>query len=422
MYFIYNLVFIFLTILFLPVILAALAVVPKFRAGFFQKAGFYEKSFGDEKSIWVHAVSVGEVNAVENFVKRLRKEFPNEKIVLSTVTKTGNAVANQKFQSTVDKIVYFPFDFSFAINSAIKSVNPKLVIIAETEIWPNFAYRLKKKNIPCMIINGRISPNSYKGYKKFSWFFKKVLNNYSRILMQTLDDMARIIDIGASPDITNVMGNLKFDIEDTKLSFKEIESLKNQLEVRENKVIIAGSTHKGEDEIIIRGFKKLKQEFSDLKMILAPRHPERLASVENLLKDYEVNCSLRSKGGNFSVSDVILLDTMGELSKLYSISAIAFIGGSFSSTGGHNPLEAAIYGVPTVSGNIVFNFKDIYRFLIDKGASFLVENKEQLLDVLIKLLREEEFYQKASAASIAVFEDNKGALANALNEVKEILT
>ena len=192
MYLFYNLFLAIALILLWPIVLIAFVVQPKFRAGFWEKIGFYSINLPKRQTIWLHAVSVGEVNAVESLVKKLKEEFPTKNIILSTVTRTGQEVANNKLKEYTDKIIYFPYDFYLSIILALKAIRPNLVIIAETEIWPNFSNELKKKKIPLMIVNGRISPNSYEGYKNFSFFFKRILKNYTSILMQTNCDKKRI--------------------------------------------------------------------------------------------------------------------------------------------------------------------------------------------------------------------------------------
>ena len=422
MYFIYNFLVILLLLIFSPVIIIAMLIKPKFRAGFFQKAGFYRdiKKADNKKTIVIHAVSVGEVIAVEKFIKVLRENYKNDRIVLTTVTKTGNEVAKKKLAGVVDEILYFPFDLFFSVKSFVQNIHPDLVIIAETEIWPYFSRELKNNNIPVIIINGRISPNSYKGYKKFAWFFRQVFKNYSKVLMQTAGDKERIVDVGSPEKITEVMGNLKFDITNN-LSDEDINSLKDQFKTGENPLLVVGSTHKGEDEILLCAYKKLLEKIPNLKVILAPRHPERLNDVEALIKSMNFSYSKRSQKGNFEQGQIVLLDTMGELSKIYAISDVAFIGGSFSSTGGHNPLEAAIFDVPVVSGFSTFNFKDIYRFLTEDKAAFVVRNEDELFSVLEKLYTDKEFYLAASGACNKVFRENSGAINYALNVIKTII-
>lgn len=416
---IYNVVLILAAILLLPVILIALAAVPKFRAGFWTKLGFYKISLDqNKKTIFFHAVSVGEVNALETLIKKTREAFPDVNIVLSTTTKTGQEIAHKKLEKTVDAITYFPFDFFFSVNSFLNSVKPYKIIIAETEIWPDFVYLAKRKNIPVYIVNGRLSPNSYKGYKKFSFFFKPVLAQYKGIFMQTQGDTERILDVGAKSEITKCMGNLKFDIKPT-MNEEEISALAESLKLNGAKMITAASTHKGEDEIVLDVFKDLKKEFLDLKLLLAPRHPERYEKVTELLAQSGMVFGKRSTNDTFENNDIIMLDTMGELMKMFSISHLAFIGGSFSETGGHNPLEANIWGKPVVSGDCVFNFKDIYAYLTQTKAAKLSSTKEELKKDIEKLLSDKELYSQACIDSVKIFEENSGAVDFVINVLNE---
>lgn len=420
MYLAYNLFLLIAVLLLWPVVLVAFLVQPKFRAGFWQKIGFYKLKLKKPKTVWFHAVSVGEVNAVEALIKQSKEDLEDCNIVVSTVTRTGQEIANKKLKDSCDAIIYFPYDFIFSILSAINVIKPSLVVIAETEIWPNFAWLLNKKNIPLMIVNGRISPSSYSGYKKFSFFFKKILSNYSSVLMQTQSDKERIVDIGSNDSITEVMGNLKFDIQNN-LDDNEVSQIADSLKMSGEKLLIAGSTHRGEDEIALNLFERLKDDFEGLKLLIVPRHPERYPQVEELLDQSANKWGLRSSGDGFDENDIIMLDTMGELGKMYSLCHIAFIGGSFSNTGGHNPLEASIFNKPVVSGDVVFNFKDIYGILVEENAAFLVPSEEELYQKS-KILLEDEFeYNKAISACQKVFEQNGGALRYALEKIKTYL-
>lgn len=420
MYLVYNLFLVLALFLLWPVVLVAFLIQPKFRAGFWEKLGFYSVNLPKRPTIWIHAVSVGEVNAIESLVKNLRKEYPTKNIVLSTVTKTGQEVANKKLKDNTDAIIYFPYDFFLSVLFAIKAIRPTLVVIAETEIWPNFANELKKHSIPLMIINGRISPNSYCGYKKFSFFFKKILKNYSSILMQTIADKERITEIGAPCEITEVMGNLKFNMSNI-LDHEDMKHLAYSLKLNQNRVFVAGSTHEGEDEIVLGVYEQLKDEYPDLKLIIAPRHPERYPQVLELIDQTGYSWGLRSKDDGLDENDILMLDTMGELGRMYSICHMAFIGGSFSETGGHNPLEATVYNKPVISGNSVFNFKDIYELLEDKKAAILVKNEKDFLENAQKLLEDKEFYNQSAMACQDVFNENSGALNYAVNKIKSFI-
>ena len=417
---IYQTLLIILAILLSPLILLAFIIQPKFRAGFWHKIGFYDfdkTQKNSKKTIIFHAVSVGEVNAIEALVKKSREEFKDYNIILTTVTKTGQEVAIKKLTNFVDEIAYFPYDFCFSVRSFLNTYKPEKIVMAETEIWPCFVYLVNKTKTQIYIVNGRISPNSYKGYKKFGFFFKNILKRYTKILMQTKGDVQRIIDIGAPEETTKCMGNLKFDIS-KNLDPQSVENLKNELKTQNYKVLIAASTHKGEDEIILKSYIDLKKNHPDLKLLIAPRHPQRYSAVEELIKNTKLPYGKRSMNSNFEGNDIIMLDTMGELGKLFSVCYMAFIGGSFSTTGGHNPLEANIWDKPAISGPTIFNFKDIYKSLTQANAAFIVNNQDELTVKLSQLLTDKEFYAQSCEAAAKIFRENSGAINFALNEIK----
>lgn len=416
MFFLYNLILPIVALALLPVIIIAFIVQPKFRAGFVEKIGFYKFDKDNKKTVVFHAVSVGEVNAISALVKKYREKNPDVNLVLTTTTKTGQEVAVKALANTVDKITYFPYDFFFSVNSFFNTFKPEQVIIAETEIWPGFVRIAKSRGIKVYIVNGRISPNSYKGYKRFSCFFKPILAKYEEILMQSEADAGRIIDIGAKPEKVKVMGNLKFDIE-PNLDPHAVDELKNQINITDNKLFIAASTHFGEDEIVLNTFKKAKEKHPELKLLIVPRHPQRYEQVENLIKSSGFTYGKRSNNDSFLNKEIIMLDTMGELSKFFSLAYVAFIGGSFVPTGGHNPLEANIWGKPVISGPHIFNFKDIYKLLIEKQSAIIVNSKEQLSTQLITYLDNESAYNNACLAATGIFKTNKGAIDFVIKEL-----
>lgn len=405
---------VFSTILFiiiLPFWLVLGIFKPKFRYGLKEKLGFFTCPNLGEKVILFYGVSVGEVIALENLIKKTREQFSDYKIVITTGTKTGQDIAKKKLSSISDFITYFPLDFPPFINNFLNKIKPSIVIIAETELWPNFVTTIKRKNIPIFIINGRISDRTYKSYKRLSLFFKPILQKYTKILTQSKQDNQKLISIGANPETTTVMGNLKFDIKKPDLN----------IDLGQGRIIIAGSTHKGEDEIVLDTFKQLKQEFSDIKLLIAPRHPERNNAVFELIKKTNLACGKRSENANFNELDIILLDTMGELGKLYGLCYSAFIGGSFNKTGGHNPLEATIFNKPTISGPSTHNFKDIYALLTQSNASKIATTPKEFYLYLQKLLNDKDFYKKCCNDCEISFKENQGALEFVLKELKQTL-
>lgn len=375
------------------------------------KLGLFNAPKFDNNVIMFHAVSVGEVLSLEKLLIKTKSEFPNHKIVLTTGTKTGQELARKKYSDKIDFITYFPFDISFAINKFLDKINPSIILIAETELWPNFAIQCKKRNIPLLIINGRISDASYGSYKFLKLFFSPILNLYSKIYTQSELDKERFINLGTSRDKVEVMKNLKFDIDKTPSDI--------DLKKGENKVIIAGSTHSGENEILIKAFDNLRKNHSNLKLIIAPRHLERVKEIEQILSNYNYSFGYRSNNGNFENFDIIILNTLGELKKAYAFSDIAFIGGSFNKTGGHNPLEATVYDVPTITGPSIKNFRDIYSILTNAGASVLVNNQSQLEDILNKMLSDKNYYDETCKNCKTIFESQQGALDFVINILQE---
>lgn len=378
------------------------------------KLGIFKKPDLKDSVIMFHAVSVGEVLSLEKLLKKAKESFPESSIVLTTGTKTGQELAYKKYSEMLDFITYFPFDFPFAVKNFLNRINPNIVIIAETELWPNFAMHCKKRSIPLLIINGRISDSSYGSYRLLKPFFAPVLNLYTNIYTQSDLDNERFISLGNNPENTQVMANLKFDIEKVESDI--------DLKSGKNKTLIAGSTHSGENEIILDVYNNLKQTHSDLKLIIAPRHMERIPEIEQILKKYDFKTGYRSKSDTFENNDIIILDTFGELKKSYAICDIAFIGGSFNKTGGHNPLEAAIYNVPTITGPNIKNFRDIYGILIRANASKLVKTKQELNNLLEDLLSDTNKLNEMTNACKSVFDKQRGAIDFVINKIKQFLS
>jgi len=365
------------------------------------------------KTIMLHGVSVGEIVSLENLIKKIKSSFSDVNLVLTTGTVTGQELAKKKYSEIADFITYFPLDIMEAVEKFLDAIKPDVILIAETELWPNFSFCAKEKNIPLYIINGRISDKSYPSYLRFKKVFEPILACYSGVFSQSELDNSRFISLGSSKDTTCVMKNLKFEIK------KKVCDI--SLNAGESKVFIAASTHKGEDEIALGAYKKLKEKIKNLKMIIAPRHLTRVDEVSALVEKTGFKFGYRTKNDDFSNCDIIILDTLGELSKIYEITDVAYIGGSFNKTGGHNPLEAAIYSKPTVSGPSIKNFRDIYAILEREGASFVVKNKREFYSILEKLLSNQDFYKKTSDNCSRCFLNQQGAADFVINKLKEIL-
>lgn len=379
----------------------------KRKCGIISEEGFKK----DEHVILVHGVSVGETNALESLVKSIRQEFPNSKLVYTTGTWTGQDLAKKKLGEHTDLITYFPADFPCVINKFFEKINPNVVLIAETEIWPNFAIECKKRGIKLYNINGRISDSTFKTYNMFKFIFKPFLNLYSGIFTQSEDDNNKFLKLGSNPETTKVMNNLKFDISKPEVTFS--------FDKNNSRILLAGSTHQGEDSIVLDVFKKLKEKHEDLKLIIAPRHLTRVDEVKGLIENYKFSYDLRSNNrSNLDGIDVLVLDTLGELGKMYAFSDVSFIGGSFNKTGGHNPLESIVFDKPVVSGPSIHNFKDIYGIIRRAEAGFVVKDADEFFNITNKLFSDKDFYEKTVQAGHKVFADQQGALEFVINVLK----
>lgn len=412
---IYSFLACLLSLVVLPVIFVIRLLQGKDVTSWHKKAGNFELPEGfnkAKKTIMIHGVSVGEVVSLEKLVRKIKETYPDFNLVLTTGTKTGQETAIKKMGEVADFITYFPLDVPYAVEKFLNKINPDVVLIAETEIWPVFAYKCSLRKIPVCIINGRMSDESFKSYKFLAPFFRRVLPLYFGIFVQSEIDKERLITVGANKETTSVMKNLKFDVKKFDVDI--------DLEIGGSKVLIAGSTHKGEDEVVLNVFKKLKEK-KDIKLLLAPRHITRTKSVAGLLEKEGLLYNLYSENKTFKGADVLLLDVMGELAKLYAAADVAFIGGSFNKTGGHNPLEAVIFDKPVISGPSVKNFRDIYSILTLSKAGFIVKDEKEFFEVAQKLFYDEEFYKKTQKETKTVFENQQGALDFVIKKVGEIL-
>ncbi len=428
MYFFYNTLLILLTLILSPFGLIIFMLDKKYRCGFMQKCGFYTKSQSFKKlktrPVWIHAVSVGEVMATTPLVKMIKKTYPELPIILSTVTETGNFTAQHNTKG-VDQVIYFPFDYNFIVKKVISKISPLLFVTLETELWPNFSRELKLQNIPSMVISGRISSESFKSYSFFNFFFKKVLSNIDCFCMQTKTDADRIIHIGASSEKVVVTGNIKFDLQIPGITTEEKKEIQNNLQINDSlNIFIAGSTHRGEEEIIIKVFTELKKKINNLVLILAPRHPERFDEVEDLLKHSKIPYLRKTalhKTPRGNQHHVILLDTIGELAKSYSIADIVFIGGSLVPVGGHNVLEPAVFSKPVIYGKHMDNFREMVDLLQKKKGAIQVNNVEEFIEQSLLLLKNKELCRQIGGISFQVIKENSGAVNKSMVILKKIL-
>ena len=378
--------------------------------------------------IWVHAASVGEVLCTLPLLKRIKRELPDCEIVITTMTRTGNDMAKTRILEA-NAVLFFPLDHPFILRKVFRQIRPRLLLLAETELWPNLLLSCRRKRIPVVLFNGRISDRSFPRYRFLKFFFERYLKCISLLLMQTEKDRQRIREIGAPSERIKVAGNVKFDQPSPSFSSKDLDELTHTLRLLgDETVFIAGSTHSGEEEILLSLLKDLLPSHPDLVMILAPRHLDRLGEVIKILERESIPWTRRSSPpaslpspGSTGRPHVILLDTMGELMKLYRLGTVVFIGGSLVPVGGHNPLEPLFFKKAVLFGPHMFNFSEISRLLTERQGAIRVEGKEDLLFQVKRLLDDEGARNKAGEKGYRVLQENQGATERIFDEIKPYL-
>jgi len=341
----------------------------KYIAGLRQRLGSIPPVNG-KPVIWLHCVSVGETQAARPLAKRLKQQFPHHDLVVSTITLTGQTLARDVFRNQAASVFYFPFDWRWTVRRALKAVNPAVVLIMETELWPNFLRECKTRRIPVALVNGRISRQSYRRYRLIKPFLRRVLSSLSIAVMQSETDARRLEDLGMAKDKLFNAGNLKFDAELAGELTSKTEELRARFACDKSvPLILAASTHAPEEEIILESIQKLRQK-QPVRLMLAPRHPERFNEVASLLQKSGLTWTRRTNAPspNDANATVVLLDTIGELPATYELADIVFVGGSIVDKGGHNVLEPAAAGATVVTGAHTHNFHAIVDLMNEAGA------------------------------------------------------
>jgi len=407
MFILYDLIFLIFALIYLPIYLFK----GKFHRGFLNRLGILPKDLDLNRPIWIHAVSLGEAISVRGLVEELRKVYPGKRFVISTVTSTGNKIAGT-IAKPGDRVIYLPLDFSFTVRSVINKINPSLFIIAETEIWPNLIAYLYKKGVPIVTVNGRISDNSFRGYSAVKFLIKPILNKIRLFCVQTETDAERLKQLGVCPDRIKVTGNLKFDINACAVSEKGSVDYRHNIGLGpQDRLLVAVSTHPGEEKIILGAYKNLLKEFPGLRLLIAPRHTERTPEVEKEILKSGLSVLRISQSSQQVVKPqtVFILDTVGNLRDFYTTADIVFVGGSLIKKGGHNILEPAYAGKPVIFGPHMFNFHDIARMFLDNNAAIEVQTQEALESSIRGLLRNSLKAIQLTRNANMVIAKNRGA-------------
>jgi 3-deoxy-D-manno-octulosonic-acid transferase len=363
--------------------------------------------------------------AVRPLLKALKARYPEKKIVLSTVTETGRSIAENL--SDVDVCIYFPFDFGFAVRRMLQAVRPSLIVVVETEIWPNFLRYAHRSEIPTVLANGRISDKSFGGYLRFSWAFRPVLENFDALCMQTDVDARRIIEIGASPAKVHVAKNLKYDIPVLSISEERKRAVLATYHLPEGMpVLTAGSTHQGEEEAVLTAYRTLVNEGWEFLLVLVPRHPERAEEVAKLAEQFGIPCVRRSQLGAqsemFTFGEVLLVDTVGELMDIYAISDLVFVGGSLVAVGGHNLLEPASLAVPVIFGPHMNNFREIATLILHHHGGIQVQDAAMLAQTLRQLLDSPGERLRLGENGARILTENRGSTERHMEIISSVVS
>lgn len=422
MYLIYSALLAVWLLVSLPYWLVQMMRHGKYRAGLGERLGRVPARLHtkpERPAIWVHAVSVGEVLAVSGLVGEIAQRFPQHRIVVSTTTETGQKLARQRFGE--EKVFYFPLDFAFAVRAYLRVLRPRLIVIAETEFWPNFLRLAHGGGAKIAIVNARISDRSFPGYRRMRDLLARSLRQVDLFLAQTVEDRRRLGEIGAPVDRIEVSGNLKFDVA-LPPAPAVVASLRNAFtQAGAGPVIVCGSTVEGEEPLLLRAFENVRANHPRAVMILAPRHPERFTEVAQILGQHGVLFSRRSLWNGESISGgVLLLDSLGELASLYALADIAFVGGSLVPRGGHNIIEPAQYGVAIVVGNHTENFRDIVELFRSRNAVRVVAPPE-LSRAFLELLADDAQCKALGQRAAETLRSQTGATQRSLMALGKLL-
>jgi 3-deoxy-D-manno-octulosonic-acid transferase len=433
MYFLYSLGLSLLFVALLPYFVIQALRYGKYAGSFKQRLGRLPDSIrGDaRRTIWVHAVSVGEFLAAKPLVDQLKRELPDYRVVVSTTTLTGQRLA-QSESNTIEGAFYFPFDWQFAVRRSLDWIKPSIVIILETELWPNFLRECRKRGIITILANGRISSRSFRRYRMVGALISRVIGDLSLMIMQSDADAERARELGAPPNRVRVCGNLKYDQSGVRgwglgvgkepaetVSDKEID-LQFALSTSSH-LIVAGSTAPGEEEMLLAALTKIRthEGFEDTRLLIAPRHPERFDDVARLIARSSFKFARRSETASSSRTDVILLDTIGELASVYRFAAAVFVGGSLVPRGGHNIIEPAAFAKPIVVGKHTGNFRQIVSDFAAAGAVVQIDSNH-LAEAFLQLLSDRALAREMGDQARGILLANRGACECTIAAIKDL--
>jgi 3-deoxy-D-manno-octulosonic-acid transferase len=430
MYFIYNYLFSVALFFATPFFLFRMATTRRFRKGMAERWGFYgdiKKQLTADHSIWIQAASVGEVTAALPVIDLLRRNYPGEKIILTCQTAAGRDVAREKLGVDV-AVILSPLDLGFVIKNLIRLSGPQILILIETEIWPGMIMTARRNRIPVVIINGRISASSFRGYRRVISLVRPLLKMVTAFGMRSEEDASRIRELGAPHDRVTMTGNIKFDsLPGPELSPGEREELEALLSLNpKDMLIVGGSTFEGEDRILYEAYRELIPRFPGLRLLLAPRHLERVGDIEAFFHSrrqaYSLYTSISAHSGVKKKSEVVILDAMGVLSSFYGLATVAFIGRSLRGYGGQNPIEPASFRCPIIFGPHMENFRNIADDLVKAGGAVIIQDEIELSKKLSGLLADPVRRDRMGDRARQMVENRRGASQRNLELIKQVLS
>jgi len=411
-----------LTLLLLSPVLLLVALLPKYRGRVLQRLGL--KGLPSQlpphtgKRIWLHALSVGETASARPLVEAIRQSLPDALIIFSSTTQ-GAQEYRRCMAKEVDLFVAFPFDLSWVVRHFLARLQPHLFILIETDFWPGFLHLLKSCKVPSMLANGRMKEGSFNNYYRFRTFFRPLFSSFDYLSMQTEKDRSFMLKLGVEPSKVVRLGNLKYDI--------EVSEQRHPAEERQifglaphGLILVAGSTHRGEEKILLQLYLHLLQIEPELILILAPRDPARGKEILEIASKLGLTAHLRSQSSN-SPSQILILDTLGELKRIYGLADLAFVGGSLVDQGGHNPLEPAVHGKPVLFGPYMSDFHEISQALQEAGAARVVENQQQLQQTTKQLLADPKVRQQMGEQAAALVQLHQGATKDHISLIRKML-
>jgi len=423
-----DIIYLLALIVISPKILYRVIAHNRYRHGWDERFGKVRRNFPEKKCLWIHAVSVGEVNATKTLVAELKKQIPQYEIIISATTDTGIEQARKLYGKEL-KVFYFPFDFSFIVHRAFKRLKPDICLLMELEVWPNFTSRAYRLGIPVVVINGRISDRSFPRYKLVKSFVKNTFKKVALFLAQEKNYADRFIDLGGHHKAAVVTGSLKYDTAQVTDKVEGADKLASQLSIANQRLWVAGGTGPDEEKIIINTFKRLKQQqkYTDLRLVVVPRKPERFDEVASLIKQSGFEMTRYSKiksgeqAGETNGHTAILGDTMGDLRKFYSLATIVFVGRSLVPMGGSDMMESAAMGKCTIFGPHTFNFRETVKSLLSAQGAIEVNDENELYETMQKCLNEPQFAKQIAAAGQNVIKQNQGATQKTVSAILGLL-